>query len=597
MVICPSCQSENRAGAKFCKNCAALLPDTPASTRPLTRDSLTTIKLSASKQTIRLDQEPKLSANKSGSGTRPLPAEKGYIQRPSGAIFGDTFLLENILFSDEHQHRYKVRQLLAPADQLIRACSNPECGAVYPPREDAPEKFCTNCGQLLEIDQEEMFLVETRTPIADDIVLIVAKGLSHGNVRAPIKVFLETVAGTRRYCKIIPIFNAIEKRPEPIQALKWGVDLANGLEYLHDNGVMFNGQINSNSFGLANEHAVWSNFAQCVHHADGYVDDRLLDVKALAAHIYWWITGRTGYEYDSSITAEMNKTFEFVLGPKGITTGWELAKAFEIALREAASPQAVDYRLGRRAHVGMVRNLNEDSLLTLEINSTLKSVSRSMGVFVVADGMGGHAAGELASGTIINVIAQKSMQGFFPNRTTGGEGQDCASWLRQAVAAANQEVFALRKSAGSDMGSTLVAAALEGNVAYITHVGDSRAYLINRKVIQQITVDHSLVERLIATNQITREEARYHPQRNVIYRTVGDKPNIDLDVIKLNLSDGDYLLLCSDGLSGMLEDQTIFDIVTRTPSPQAACDELINVANTAGGEDNLSVVIIQVVKV
>jgi len=146
------------------------------------------------------------------------------------------------------------------------------------------------------------------------------------------------------------------------------------------------------------------------------------------------------------------------------------------------------------------------------------------------------------------------------------------------------------------MGSTLVAAVLESNKAYITHVGDSRAYLINLLGIRRLTLDHSLVEQLIATNQITREEARFHPQRNVIYRTIGDRPKIEVEVISTLLSVGDYLLLCSDGLSGMLDDQTILKIVLEAASPQAACDALVDAANTAGGDDNISVVIIQIVQ-
>jgi protein phosphatase len=146
------------------------------------------------------------------------------------------------------------------------------------------------------------------------------------------------------------------------------------------------------------------------------------------------------------------------------------------------------------------------------------------------------------------------------------------------------------------MGSTLVAAVLEGNKAWVAHVGDSRVYLINAQGIQQITTDHSLVERLIATHQITREEARHHPQRNVIYRTIGDKLKVDVEVSTHNLSVGDYLLLCSDGLSGMVEDQAMLQIVRQTASPQAACDELIAAANAAGGEDNISVIIVAIIQ-
>jgi len=146
------------------------------------------------------------------------------------------------------------------------------------------------------------------------------------------------------------------------------------------------------------------------------------------------------------------------------------------------------------------------------------------------------------------------------------------------------------------MGSTLVTAVLDGNRAYIAHVGDSRIYLINTQEIRQLTTDHSLVERLIATNQITREEARHHPQRNVIYRTIGDKLRVDVDVSVHTLSPGDCLLLCSDGLCGLVDDQTIFRIVLKADTPQAACDALVDAANAAGGDDNISVILIKILQ-
>jgi serine/threonine protein phosphatase PrpC len=231
----------------------------------------------------------------------------------------------------------------------------------------------------------------------------------------------------------------------------------------------------------------------------------------------------------------------------------------------------------------------------LELNRTQQSLSQPVGVFVVADGMGGHSGGEMASGAIVNLFAQKSVAELLPGQITQKDDYDQSEWLRETVEAANQEVLKLRKSVGTDMGSTMVAVVLEKNRAYIAHVGDSRVYLINEQGIKQLTIDHSLVERLIATQQITREEARVHPQRNVIYRTIGDKPKVEVDVQSLDLSVGDALLLCSDGLTGMVQDRAIFNIVQGTSSPQMACDELINAANAAGGEDNIAAVMIKIV--
>ncbi|OQA15060.1 MAG: Serine/threonine phosphatase stp [Chloroflexi bacterium ADurb.Bin360] len=143
------------------------------------------------------------------------------------------------------------------------------------------------------------------------------------------------------------------------------------------------------------------------------------------------------------------------------------------------------------------------------------------------------------------------------------------------------------------MGCTCVAALFSGHKAILGNVGDSRAYLLTATGIQQQTVDHSLVARLVATGQITREEAEQHPQKNVIYRVVGDKPQIEVDLYETQLGIGDAILLCSDGLSGMVPDKEIWQIWRTSTSPQEACDRLVEAANSAGGLDNISVIVIQ----
>jgi serine/threonine protein phosphatase PrpC len=229
----------------------------------------------------------------------------------------------------------------------------------------------------------------------------------------------------------------------------------------------------------------------------------------------------------------------------------------------------------------------------VETSRVIKSISSPLGIYIVADGMGGHAAGEVASSTIVNSFAELSFRDLLQTSLKSDEPVNYSNWLKEAVQTANKNVLDIRKSTGSDLGSTFVGALIENNNAYIAHVGDSRAYLITSNNIQQLTTDHSLVERLVATGQITAEEARYHPQRNVIYRTIGDKANIEVDMNTLSLKEGDILILCSDGLSGMVTDEDMLRIIKNAPSPQAACDRLIDAANAAGGEDNITVVIVE----
>jgi protein phosphatase len=147
------------------------------------------------------------------------------------------------------------------------------------------------------------------------------------------------------------------------------------------------------------------------------------------------------------------------------------------------------------------------------------------------------------------------------------------------------------------MGSTLALVLLHDDQAHLAYLGDSRIYLINKTSIQQLSTDHSLVQHMVTTGVISSDEARYHPQRNVIYRSLGEKPEGEADYSTRQLNPGDRVLLCSDGLNGMLEDQVLHQVILEANSPQAACDRLIEAANLAGGEDNISVIVVEVISV
>lgn len=268
-----------------------------------------------------------------------------------------------------------------------------------------------------------------------------------------------------------------------------------------------------------------------------------------------------------------------------------ISDAFE---EQATIPVArsVDFHVGRKTDAGRVRELNEDSLLTLVVAIANESTVRPAGLFVVADGLGGHEGGEIASGMLVASLARRAAA-WLPAAGGVGAAFDAETWLAEAIEAGNEAIYKRAKAAGSEMGTTVAAALVEGEHAVIAHVGDSRAYRINAEGIERLTVDHSLVESMVAAQQITRDEARRHPQANVIYRTVGDQPQVSVDLKQVALSPGDRLLLCSDGLSNMLVDDVIRELVTSAASPQAACDALIDAANQAGGEDNCTVVLVE----
>lgn len=595
MLPCPKCQALNRPGAKFCKECSTQLPETAKSTIPLDERIIGSNTLTPQPVGGTETASPPPPSERPRLETQPLPASQQLTQRPAGAIFADQFLLKSLIFNDETQNRYLVTQLALPDDRRIKTCPRSDCGANFSPAVGGSEKFCTSCGDALVPLDQDLVLIETLTPIPDNLARAVSRGLSHAAVRSPLAIFSERLEGVARYGMVVPQVAALEGYPDKNKAISWGGDLARGLDYLHYNGISFGGQVNDGHLALTGDRAVWADFTNAKIHEDA-VHENQADLRSLALLIFHWLTGKVEFEHDANLLPAQNQVFEVALDGKGFASGEEFALALEGAQTESVGPHAVDIQLGRRTHVGMVRSLNEDSMMTVEMNRNQQSVSQPVGVYVVADGMGGHAAGEIASGTIVNTIAQQALNSLMAAQFSQGSDQDLLDWIRGTVQAANTAVFDLRKSAGTDMGSTLVAAVVQGNNVAVAHVGDSRAYIISAQEIRQITTDHSLVERLIATNQITREEARFHPQRNVIYRTVGDKANLEVDVSKHTLAVDEYLLLCSDGLSGMVEDHTIHRIVSTSASPQIACDELVNAANAAGGDDNVTVILVHLMR-
>lgn len=231
-----------------------------------------------------------------------------------------------------------------------------------------------------------------------------------------------------------------------------------------------------------------------------------------------------------------------------------------------------DISFGSRTDIGYVRDHNEDSLIIIPP------------LFAVADGMGGHEAGEIASEITVNTLAELA-----PSHLD-------AEGLTAAVEAANYNVMkAPRQGIGRDgMGTTLTAAMLEGERLLIAQVGDSRAYLLHKGHLQQITRDHSLMADLIEAGQITPEEARVHPNRSVITRAIGSDIHMRPDIYKLNVDAGDRILLCSDGLSSMISNNAIESIMRRQSDAQHCADELVTAALENGGADNVTVVVADV---
>jgi len=236
-------------------------------------------------------------------------------------------------------------------------------------------------------------------------------------------------------------------------------------------------------------------------------------------------------------------------------------------------------RVGYRTDVGRARPINEDALWA------------DGRLLVLADGMGGHQAGEVASRMAVELVVARL------NGSCGAldsePDPEAAERVRASLCEANEAVYAkaLQDPGLRGMGTTLTVALLAGGEAVIGHVGDSRAYLVRPEAIVQLTEDHSVVWELVKSGGLTRDQAQVHPYRNLLTRALGTSPEVEVDTLRLRLQPEDGLLLCSDGLTSVLADAEIHDIIKRSKDPQTAVDRLIDEANARGAPDNVSAIL------
>jgi len=241
---------------------------------------------------------------------------------------------------------------------------------------------------------------------------------------------------------------------------------------------------------------------------------------------------------------------------------------------------------------GRVRSLNED----------FYACSPPLGLFVVCDGMGGQAAGEVASQLAGETILRQLDSGegstkANPSATNQGF-QPATRRLEAAIRLSNQTIYdeSRKRIEHHGMGTTVVCAWIRGSLMSLAHVGDSRAYLWRHQSFEQLTKDHSLVEEQVRAGMMTREESRRAKNQNVLLRALGGEPEVEVDLAEWPLLPGDCLLLCSDGLSRMVSDESMADSIQQLGDPQKICDALVELANQNGGEDNITVVVIQAKK-
>jgi len=227
---------------------------------------------------------------------------------------------------------------------------------------------------------------------------------------------------------------------------------------------------------------------------------------------------------------------------------------------------------------GLVRALNEDSLC----------LSPETGFFAVADGMGGHRAGEVASKMALQFIQRELDQ-----RLSRGERPEEA--LVDSIKGANTSIYekSVQNPDWAGMGTTITACLKLENEVLVGHVGDSRAYLLRGNGITRLTEDHSLVQEMVKNGGITEEQAFVHPQRNVLTRALGTGPLLEVDLYRVEVNPADLLLLCTDGLTGYLRQDELFDIAGNAPDLDTAVDRLLKKAIQSGGADNITIILVE----
>ncbi len=252
-------------------------------------------------------------------------------------------------------------------------------------------------------------------------------------------------------------------------------------------------------------------------------------------------------------------------------------------------PQQILFGCGQS--VGKQREHNEDSLFALSLAFGGEKSSYPLGLFIIADGMGGHQYGEVASSMATRTMSSYLLKAFHPflANPTESLSESIQELMRSAINEAQRAVT----QAAPGSGTTVTAALILGQQVTIAHVGDSRAYAIHHGGGETLTRDHSLVKRLEELGQISSEEAAIHPQRNVLYRALGQGEVLEPDIFTAPFPQPGYLLLCSDGLWSVLSESNLFNLVLSAKDLQDACQKLVAAANEAGGPDNISVIVIQ----
>ena len=495
-----------------------------------------------------------------------------------GTLLGRRYQVEGLVRMAEGRYFYFLND--DRPDQPRRACGT--CGSVESPRS---ARVCHACGAALTARR---FLMTARWDASGfaPFEAYTQLGIDHPGVASPVDVFRQD----DQLCAVYPYRNEglMLDEASPLanhRLLVLAQRVLGAVMALAQQGVVVGPVTRGNL--LLSPHGAVRLFDPAV------IDVLVGPVPPMALQPALSSLGELLASYTHIGASELTAVFTAAI-EGGYTTGLELGRALERAL-DTFGARTLPAVVAAMSDVGLARQLNEDAWRWATLAPGLE-------IYVLADGMGGHEAGEVASRVAVDTLVELARAEAAKNRerwdglAQGPRVDLLEARLEHWFVQANNAVKGEAERRGTDMGTTLVAMLVDkGQHALIAHVGDSRAYLARAGALHPLTIDHSYVQKLVERGKVKPEDARTHPQSNILLRTVGTDRDVEVELTRLDLYAGDRLLLCSDGLWGEMDSDVLGRLLIQTPDLRASVRELVRASHAGGGRDNCTVVAVSIV--
>jgi serine/threonine protein phosphatase PrpC len=632
MITCPICGKQNRTEAKFCKHCGADLSPTRSpgtiSGQAMPQDSadvlsglVHTVKRWVGDEPRSLPVVPPIS---SSAPTRPLydaepsatlqpgaPARPISTPAPPQTVNRLTPLQSGSILIDRQDPRQKYGIVLARElprsiyyDALDLVCTG--CGEAQPGI--PPDGLCQRCQAPLQ-----PVLIHERRPRSNgrltqaDIPQLIQVSAGHANILPHLAIirYQESIYTVVEHPGRWGVLVRGQQQRSPDEALAGAVQIGQALAHLHSHGFAHSevGGTSIESLIVAGAGNVkLADLSTCIRlrsdDASALRAQINSDVAFLAWLLFYLVTGKELSRADIELAPPALRPLIERAMQNQYASVQDMLVDFSLLPTGPPPARSLKPSHGQATHPGQKHHRNEDAVVTFTFDKEQEGRSVPVGFYLVADGMGGHDAGDLASRIVNQVVTDWIINAqVLPDLRKATRkldtGDITGEMLIRAIQEANEALVRHRRTTNSNLGSTVTAGLIIGDTAIIANVGDSRTYLLRNGRFEQITQDHSLVARLVDAGVIEAEDVRSHPQRNQIYRSLGHKLDVEVDVFTQSLRAGDALVLCSDGLWEMVLDDEIQRIIENARTPQRACDALIEAANRAGGDDNIAVVVVE----